>query len=380
MLQQIERIVRQELPDVMVVSGDIFDTSTPGNGATRLFYDAIMRMSDACPTMQIVITAGNHDSSSRLEVAQTLCNRLGITVIGNIQRTESGEVNLDRHIIEIRDAQGRAQGLVVAVPFIYPMTYPVLDASAPREHRQQIFYNTLMQRVASRNTQHLPVVMMAHMAVSSGGIDCSIAGHDVLGGIDYVDVETLGHGYDYLALGHIHCPQTMGQEGRVRYCGSPISISFAEEYDHSVSVVELTAHGAAPQIRVLPIHNPWPLITVPADPASVLTYDEVLEQLHALPADRKAYVCLRSHIDDIAPLDYRDRAEQAKPGPDYRICHFEWLHDTPESEERYRSLTVDELQHISPLEMAQKYYHDKFGGPMPDDMMEVLQEAFSHPD
>lgn len=379
MLQQIEKIIRQELPDAMVVSGDIFDTSTPGNRATRLFYDAIMQMSDACPTMQIVITAGNHDSSTRLEVGQTLCDRLGITVIGNIQRDEAGEVDLDRHIVEVRDGNGKPIGLIVAIPYIYPLSYPILDANAPREHRQQIFYTRLMERVQLRNVLSLPVVMMAHLSASAGGTNCDITGHDERGGIDYVEVETLGSGYDYLALGHIHCPQTLGPTSRVRYCGSPLAISFAEQYEHSITIADLPTHGAVPQLRTIRIRNPWPLITVPSD-GSVVTYEEALQQLRQMPADRKAYICLRSHIDDIAPVNYREMAEQAKPGPDYRICHFEWLHDTSADDQRFHALTVEELQTIQPIEMAQKYYQDKFNAPMPPEMTEVLEEAFKAPD
>ena len=83
---------------------------------------------------------------------------------------------------------------------------------------------------------------MAHLSIE--GSDRT--GHDeTVGGIEYVPISSMGEGYDYLALGHIHCPQNIKGNGRhARYCGTPCQ-SVSTKLIHSVSIVELKRTGSA---------------------------------------------------------------------------------------------------------------------------------------
>ena len=109
--------------------------------------------------------------------------------------------------------------------------------------------------------------MTAHTTVKG----CDYTGHEhgtelVVGGIDSFDVESLGEGYDYLALGHIHHEQFVHTgKHNVRYSGSPIPVSFDENYPHSVSIVEIGGHGDKPKVVKKEIENPHPLETLPSD-------------------------------------------------------------------------------------------------------------------
>src|SRR5690606_25328628 len=60
-------------------------------------------------------------------------------------------------------------------------------------------------------------------------------------------------GVDYVALGHLHSPQTVSET--VRYSGSPLPYSFGERsHRKAVFVVDLDASGAASVERVdLPV-------------------------------------------------------------------------------------------------------------------------------
>ena len=136
---------------------------------------------------------------------------------------------------------------------MYPQNFPALDEEVPREERQHHFIQTLLNRVEERNQGNLPVVLMAHLALTGSDITGQDDGR---GGMEYTDIRLMGEGYDYLALGHIHFPQTL-LGGRARYCGSPLPVSFDESYGHSVSLVELAAHGAMPEVRTLPVRNAW---------------------------------------------------------------------------------------------------------------------------
>lgn len=241
-LRQLTRIVTEEQPDAMVVSGDIYHYSSPAAATQKMYTDAMLNIHQACPGMAIVVTAGNHDSSSKLEIDSSLWQHFGLNVVGNIERTAE-EVNLDKHIIEVKNGQ-ETKGYVIAVPHVYPQNFPLLDTETPRDQRQTRFFQALLDEVKKRNTAQLPVVLMAHLSIE--GSDRS--GHDEsIGGIEYVPLSAMGEGYDYLALGHIHCPQDIkGSHHHARYCGTPLPVSFDETYPHSVSIIELEK-GAEPQ-------------------------------------------------------------------------------------------------------------------------------------
>ena len=116
-LQQLTRIVAEEMPDAMVVSGDIYHYSTPSAATQKMYTDGMLEIHRACPGMTIVVTAGNHDSSSKLEIDSSLWNHFGVKVVGNIERTRE-EVNLEKHIVEVIDEAAALKGYIIAVPQI----------------------------------------------------------------------------------------------------------------------------------------------------------------------------------------------------------------------------------------------------------------------
>ena len=179
-LEQLARIVAEERPDAMVVSGDIYHYSTPSAATQKMYTDGMLRIHRACPEMTIVVTAGNHDSSSKLEIDSNLWNHFGVKVVGNIERTRE-EVNLEKHIVSVEDEDGNLKGYIVAVPHVYPQNFPMLDTETPREERQARFFQALLDEVEKMNTAGVPVVLMAHLSIE--GSDRT--GHDeAMGGID----------------------------------------------------------------------------------------------------------------------------------------------------------------------------------------------------
>lgn len=155
-LSQLATIVAEEKPDALVVSGDIYHYSAPAAATQRMYTDAMLEIHRARPEMVIVVTAGNHDSCSKLEIDSSLWHHFGVKVVGNIERTKE-EVNLEKHLIEVRN-EGELKGYIVAVPHVYPQNFPMLDTETPREQRQARFFQTLLDEVEKLNTQHLPVV------------------------------------------------------------------------------------------------------------------------------------------------------------------------------------------------------------------------------
>ena len=249
----------------------------------------------AAPEMVIVIVAGNHDSASRLEIYRDLWRSHNVFVIGTLRRLADNSADYSAHVVPVP-----GKGYIAAVPYVYPHNFPPADGD-----RQQAFFQGLEKTVSEMNADGLPTVLVAHLAV----LGCDLMGHrrmqnDSLGTVDYVELPTLGTAYDYIALGHIHHPQTLrGSDGRAAYSGSPIAVGFDERYQHGVVIVDLEK-GKPVEARAIGINDPRPLVTLPSQPAA---FDDALAAAREFPADRKAYIRLNVLLDKPLPSDYNEQ-------------------------------------------------------------------------
>ena len=250
MLRQLTETVASEQPDAMLVSGDIFDNSSPSAAAERLLDSALMELADAGkPGMKIILTSGNHDSPSRHTTHSAVYSRLGIHTIGSAGITADTDIAeiADRFIIRVGE-----KGTVIAVPYIN------------RRNMPEGLFDGLTDIVSREISPTLPTVMMAHLPVSrSVTTGHSDADERFVGGCENVEIDSLGHGYDYLALGHIHCPQQWNTGNAIaRYCGTPLPISFDESYPHSVTIVERPAAGIIPTVTTVTLKPRRKLVTI----------------------------------------------------------------------------------------------------------------------
>ena len=177
---QLCAIVEREQPDALLVSGDIYHTAVPSAAAQKLYTDSMVAIHKACPSMSIIVTAGNHDSYSRLESADELWQLANVKVIGHAEKDENNESIEKKHIIPIQGKGGATIAYVIAIPHI-------------RESQMGLF-NTTQEIVRGKNKQDVPVIMMGHLTLC--GADTR--GHDEqsVGGRDYVEINTLGDYYD----------------------------------------------------------------------------------------------------------------------------------------------------------------------------------------
>ena len=350
-LQQIEDLVRQETPDALVVSGDIYDTAQPSSAVQTLFTGAVMRMHLASPRTAIIITAGNHDSGSKHEISRVLWETQNVHMIGTINKEDTLE-----QIIELPGT-----GFIIAVPY------------SSERHIPEGFWQGLLDEVESRNEAGLPVVLSAHLTVSG----CDFQGHEnardfSVGGIDALELEDLGTGYDYVALGHIHRAQTIeGSGGRVRYSGTPVPVSFDENYAHTVSVVEIASHGAVPVIREVPIANPCPLVTLPSD--HFAPWDEVRGLLLEYPKDNPSYVRLNVEVEDTLPPDAIAEAKKILLEGEGRYCLVNARRKETEAAEK-TSLSVTEFRAMEPVAVARLYAQES-GRAFDEDLEALFREV-----
>lgn len=350
MLLQIIEIVKSEKPDIFLLSGDIYHTAQPSSAVQTLFTEAIVQIHDANPEMSIIVTAGNHDSGAKHEIFRTPWQALKVYTIGNLDRD-----NPENHILEI---PGKAY--VIAIPYSYERSIP------------NGFFQDLLQKVEERNLDQLPVVMMAHTTIRG----CDFKGHDnstelSVGGIDSLEIADLGEGYDYLALGHIHHEQWIrGSHHHIRYSGSPLPVSFDENYEHSVSIVTIEKHGDEPQLKKIAISNPHPLVTLPTD--GFVSWEEGKRLLENFPDDLAAYIRLNIEIEDFLPPEATQEAAHLTKG---KSCRFCLIHTQRKQKERgsQKAMTVQEFQAESPIDIARRFAEDS-GIDFDEDLTEMFKE------
>ena len=358
-LRQLAEIVHTHQPDALLVSGDIFNIAAPSNAAVNLYVEGMLDIHDACPEMAIIVIAGNHDSASRLDCDKLLWERNGINVLGSLARDNAGCADLDRHLIPVKD-----KGIVAAVPFAYPSSFPPVDNDTERANRQQRYFQALLDRAQDINQNQLPIVLMAHLAVNNS----DFTGHDRNMTMECVELDTLGTGYDYLALGHIHRPQQLSE--RARYCGTPVPVSFDEQCEHSVSIVEIDNYGAAPRIVTQRIKNLNPLHTLPADVP--VSFEDALELLQQFDADERAYIRLNVQVDRFLPAGALERAALAVKDKQCRFCDIKRT-VTAAGSRGATQMTLEEFNQMTPIEVAQRYFMDKNNVAM----SEAQQEMFN---
>ena len=220
-LDQILDITRQEQPDAVLISGDVYDKTVPSAEAVSLldsFFSRLVKLG-----VPVLVISGNHDSAERLAFGGELLTGAGLYL----------SPVYDGHLrkVTLEDEFGPVDFWLM--PFLKPghvrRFYP--------EETIETYTDAL--RVALSHTdrdESRRNVLLTHQFVTGAAI-CESEELSV-GGSDNVDV-TVFDGFDYVALGHIHGPQNIGSP-RVRYCGTPLKYSFSEANHHkSVTVVQL---------------------------------------------------------------------------------------------------------------------------------------------
>lgn len=350
-LLQMVNIVKEEKPDVFLLCGDVYHTPQPSAAVQTMFTNALVKIHDANPGMTIIVTAGNHDSSSKHDIFRTPWKALNVYTVGSVDTD-----HLEELIIDIP-----GKGFVVAVPYVNERNMP------------KGLYQQLLDEVERRNSQHLPVVLSAHTTVRG----CDFTGHEnsseyAVGGIDAYDLDDMGTGYDYLALGHIHHAQfVQGGHHRVRYSGTPLPISFDESYRHTVSMVEIASHGEEPSVREIEIRTHRPLVTLPTE--GTVAWNEAKKLLEHYPDDIEAYIRLNVEVDGELPAEANAEAQLITQGKKCRFCLINAHRQSRQSGEM-RMMSVQEFKTQNPIDIAQRYAED-LGMDFDDDLREMFNET-----
>lgn len=233
-LDQFVALVRDVRPDAVLIAGDVYDRAVPPPEAVALLDDVLARIVVEAG-VPVVMIAGNHDSAQRLDFGARLLSARGLHV--------AGRTGPEPTCVTLHDAHGEVR--IYALPYAEPAV--VRDALGVDLSSHEAALGAQLDAIRASHPAGVRAVAVGHAFVVGGAVSESERPLSV-GGSGAV-AAGLFHGFDFVALGHLHRPQTI--DGRVHYSGSLLKYSLSEA-DHlkTVSLVELDEKGA---VRIEPI-------------------------------------------------------------------------------------------------------------------------------
>lgn len=218
--------------EVLVVAGDIFDTTAPSNRAQQLYYRFLCQAA-ASPCRHVVIVAGNHDSPSFLNAPRELLRALDVHVVGSPGEDPADEV------LVLRNARGEPELIVCAVPYLRDRDIRQVEAGESVADKERKLLEGIRDHYAAvadlacRQRQALgvevPIVATGHLFTAGGQTLKDDGVRDLyVGSLAHVSGAVFSPLFDYVALGHLHIPQQVNGSDIIRYSGSPLPMGFGE--------------------------------------------------------------------------------------------------------------------------------------------------------
>ncbi|HEY4713267.1 MAG TPA: exonuclease SbcCD subunit D C-terminal domain-containing protein, partial [Aquirhabdus sp.] len=209
-------------------------------------------------------------------------------------------------------------------------------------------------------SQGQPLVLMSHAHMVGGAISEESERSIVIGTAEALSTDLFPADVDYVALGHLHRPQAVGGETRIRYSGSPIPLSFSEEnYKHQVLHVELET-GLKPKIDVLLIPRTVEMIRVSGALSDVVLKLEALDQT-ILPVEEQPFLEVRVYADNAPfPPNLRQQIEDTLPENAVRLVRLRKESRVVNSSDTTTSITST-LKEQTPQSLYADVWLDKYG-------------------
>ncbi len=312
----VEQSQSQQI-DAIVVAGDIFDTGTPPSYAREMYFDFIAKLHQV--QCQLVVLAGNHDSVAMLSESQNLLQQLSTQVISAVSE------DIDQQVFVLKSLKTQQQAVICAIPFIRPRDIVKSYAGQSADEKQRS-----LQQAISAHYQHLfehaqvlsnanlidgkrlPIIATGHLTTIGATTSDSV--RDIyIGTLEAFPASEFPNA-DYIALGHIHRPQKVTKSDHIRYCGSPIALSFDEAKTQKNIVIVEFENGEFSNVELSNIPCVQPLAMVKTnleslsdDIAAVVNDNQALEE----PANTKEKIWLDIEIESAEYLqDLTARIEQ----------------------------------------------------------------------
>ncbi len=337
-LDWLANLITEQQIDLLLVAGDIFDTTTPSNRAQELYYRFLFNISSSC-LRHVVIIAGNHDSPSFLNAPKALLRALNIHVVGSTSKNPANE------IILLNGPSDNPEAIVCAVPYLRDRDIRKVTAGETitdknlkllegiRDHYESVF-----QLAEKKSGSNIPVIGMGHLFAAGGKtMDGDGVRELYVGSLARVGTDIFPKLADYVALGHLHVPQKVGGKEHIRYSGSPIPMGYGEaKQEKSVVVVELNNGEAS--IDLCPVPSFQVLKKIKGN------MSEILKSIEILKTENSTAWLEIEYIGNEIPGNLRQQIEESAEDTGMKILRIKNRRVTQRVIEKGRdSKTLDDL-------------------------------------
>lgn len=358
--------------DALIVTGDVYDTVNPAVQAQQRLYQFLRRALSDTPSLQMVLIGGNHDSAARLELPKHLLDANRIHLIGAMPRHD-GRTMSARTLIELRDKTGTPCAVCAAVPYLRPGDLPAVGAA---ESPVKALYREVIE-AANAVRAGLPLIVTGHLHISGGTVSELSERRIIIGGEEAVASDIFPSSVAYVALGHLHKPQSISGHTVICYAGSPFPMSVAEKvYQHSIVVIDFDKTGG---MKTDLVQTPRPVAFYRVPTMGAAPLDVVEDELRRLDLDDPGEHC-RPFLEVAVQLDgaepeLRQRIEAALEGKPVRLTRI--VRQT----EGQAGALADALEGdpaLDELEPAHVFAHrhaEEYGVEPPEDLKRAFDEV-----
>ena len=344
-LREILGIVCEEHPDAVLIAGDVYDKSVPSAEAVAVLDEFLVKL--AATGTKVFVLSGNHDSAERIAFGGRLMKGMGV-YMSPVYQGEFAPVTLNDEMGEVD---------LWMLPFVRPAD--VRATLESEEERDAVTdYTSAMRMAISRMkfTEGRRNVLVAHQFVT--GAERSESEENV-GGLDNVDASVFEK-FDYVALGHIHKPQSVAKgdagNARVRYSGTPLKYSLSEAaHKKSVTVVELGEAGdagmrASLQVREIPLKPMHDVREIRGTFADLVS-----------PEFRTAQVAAGNKLDDFVYVKLTDENDVPDAAQKLRGIYPNLMmldYDNERTRHQQVAVGVEAVEKKSPMELFGEFFEE----------------------
>lgn len=343
--RQIFKLAKDTHIEAVIIAGDVFDRQIPSAGAVQLFDDFLNFWAEL--NLPVFITSGNHDSAERLSFGAHIFSQNNIY----ISPVYNGQIEP----ISLNDAYGKINFYLL--PFIKPATvrpfFPDEKINSYTEAVQTVLNNLPLNK-DERN------ILIAHQFVT--GAVLSDSEEIVVGGLDNVDAHVFD-AFDYVALGHIHTPQTILRDS-IRYCGTLLKYSFSEANQQKcATVIDIKAKGQM-DITAYPVKPLHDMRKIKG------TYAELTDRQNYIGTDTDDYI-LATLTDEEDVPDAIGRLRSIYPN----IMQLDY--DNIRTRTRNNIEAVDINTSKAPLELFGEFYKLQNNQPLNETQSQIMQDLIT---
>lgn len=375
LLKQIE----EKQPNALLIAGDIFDVINPSSRAQKQLYQFLADAHEVAPHMQTLMIAGNHDSGYRIEQVEPLLAKYNAKAVGIIHKTANKDLNLDHLLVPIYDQKQKIVAWCLALPFLRPAEITGINEQT-KDPQNAIAYlhQQLIAEAKARKQPDQALILMSHAHMQGGEISDSER-PIIIGNEEALSTALFDDAIDYVALGHLHKPQKVGQ-AHMRYSGSPIPLSFSEiNYKHQILEVKidpLQSQTTRFQCEVLPIPRSVQLHKITGELDNIFVQLSQLKSEAIEAIDQREYIDIEYTTNAPPPPNLRQLFENALPLNRYRLVRIKRKLTQQNLEQQIENNLL--LEPPTPDQLFQQIWQKKGFNPdaqVLNDFLSLVQQA-----